>query len=60
MHGSINLSERKGKGINYMVTITRSNGEVHTNPYKVKIERNESTELFYKLLEDYEKMEETK
>ncbi len=42
-----------------MVTITMSNGEVHTDPYKVKIERNQNTELFYKILEDYEKKEET-
>lgn len=35
------------------VTITTHDGKVYTDPSKIKIPRNENTELFYQLLENY-------
>ena len=35
------------------VTITTHDGKIYTDPSKIKIPRNENTELFYQLLENY-------
>lgn len=35
------------------VTITTHDGKVYTDPSKIKVPRNERTELFYHLLETY-------
>lgn len=35
------------------VTITTHDGKVYTDPSKIKIPRNENTERFYQLLENY-------
>lgn len=37
------------------VTITTSDGKVYTDPSKIKIVRNENTESFYRMLENYAK-----
>lgn len=36
-----------------MVTITTADGKVYTDPSKIKIPRNEKTELFYHILENF-------
>ena len=36
------------------VTITTHDGRVYTDPGKIKIPRNEKTEMLYHLLESYE------
>lgn len=35
------------------VTITTADGKVYTDPSKIKIPRNENTEAFYRMLENY-------
>lgn len=35
------------------VTITTHDGKVYTDPSKIKIPRNENTEMFYRILENY-------
>lgn len=35
------------------VTITTHDGKVYTDPSKIKVLRNENTEMFYRLLENY-------
>ena len=35
------------------VTITTHDGKVYTDPSKIKVPRNERTELFYHLLETF-------
>lgn len=34
-----------------MVTITTCDGKVYTDPGKIKVPRNENTEMFYHILE---------
>lgn len=36
-----------------MVTIRTSDGKVYTDPRQVRIERNEKTELFYRMVENF-------
>lgn len=35
------------------VTITTHDGKVYTDPSKIKIPRNENTEILYQMLENY-------
>lgn len=42
-----------------VVTIKMNDGKVYTEPDKIKIERNEGTEMLFRILEEYEKKEET-
>lgn len=35
------------------VTITTHDGKVYTDPGKIKIPRNENTEILYQMLENY-------
>lgn len=37
-----------------MVTVRTRDGKVYTDPTKVRIERNENTEMFYQMVENYE------
>ena len=36
-----------------MVTITTHDGKVYTDPSKIKVTRNEKTEMFYRFLETF-------
>ena len=36
-----------------MVTITTHDGRVFTDPSQIKVTRNENTEMFYRLLENF-------
>lgn len=40
-----------------MITVRTSDGKVYTDPRQVRIERNEKTEMFYRMVENYKPKE---